>query len=65
MTEKEIRKIVRDEVEKIQNELAAEPASPWAQEFWDKATEKGLVDGSRPRSAVTRQEVATILLKHG
>lgn len=63
MTEKEIRKIVRDEVEKIQNELAAEPASPWAQEFWDRATALGVVDGSRPRSAVTRQEAATMLLK--
>ena len=63
MTEKEIRKIVRDEVEKIQNELAAEPASPWAEKFWNEAKEKGIVDGSRPRSAVTRQEAATMLLK--
>ena len=63
MTEKEIRRIVRDEVQKIQNELATEPASSWAQKFWEEATEKGIVDGSRPRSAVTRQEAATMLLK--
>ena len=63
MTEKEIRHIVREEVEKIQEELAAEPASPWAQAFWDKATVKGIVDGSRPRSALTRQEFATVLSK--
>ena len=63
MTEKEIRRIVRDEVEKMQDELAAEPASPWAEKFWDEAKEKGIVDGSRPRSAVTRQEAATMLLK--
>ena len=63
MTEKEIRRIVRDEVEKIQEELAAEPASPWAQEFWDRATSLGIVDGSRPRSALTRQEFATGLSK--
>lgn len=63
MTEQEIRRIVREEVEKMQEEQAAEPASPWAVPFWDEATEKGLVDGSRPRSSVTRQEVATMLLK--
>lgn len=63
MNEKEIRRIVRDEVEKMQDELAAEPASPWAEKFWDEATERGIVDGSRPRSAVTRQEAATMLLK--
>ena len=63
MTEKEIRRIVREELEKMQEELAAEPASPWAQAFWDKATEKGIVDGSRPRSALTRQEFATVLSK--
>ena len=63
MTEKEIRRIVREEMEKIQEELSAEPASSWAQEFWDKATEKGIVDGARPRSTVTRQEAAVMLLK--
>ena len=63
MTEKEIRRIVRDEAEKIQEELAAEPASSWAQEFWDRATSLGIVDGSRPRSALTRQEFATVLSK--
>lgn len=63
MTEKEIRRIVREEVEKMQDELAAEPASTWAKKSWDEATKKGIVDGSRPRSAVTRQEAATMLLK--
>ena len=63
MTEKEVRRIVREEVEKIQDELAAEPASPWAQKFWDEATQKGIVDGSRPRSTLTRQEFATVLSK--
>lgn len=63
VTEKEIRRIVREEMEKIQEELSAEPASSWAQEFWDKATEIGIVDGSRPRSTVTRQEAAIMMLK--
>ena len=63
MNEKEIRQIVRDEVQKIQNELAIETASSWAEPFWNEATEKGIVDGSRPRSTVTRQEAATMILK--
>lgn len=63
MTEKEIRSIVREEVEKLQNELAGEPASPWAEKFWNEASARGIVDGSRPRSPVTRQEAAAMILK--
>ena len=37
----------------------------WASEYWQKATEKGIVDGTRPRDPATREEVITILGRTG
>ena len=47
----------------MKDELATEPASPWAEKFWDEAKERGIVDGTRPQSAVTRQEAAIMVVK--
>ena len=63
MTEKEIRRIVREEMEKMQSELAEKPVSSWAEKFWNNAKALGIVDGSRPCSTVTRQEAVTMILK--
>ena len=32
----------------------------WAEEAWEKATEKGVMDGTRPTDPVTRQELAVV-----
>lgn len=61
MTEKEIRRIIRNELEKIEQEKAAEPANSWAKESVDKMKAAGIMDGTRPQSYVTRQEVAVML----
>lgn len=37
--------------------------SEWAKDAWDKAHELGLMDGTRPRDAVTREELATVLVR--
>lgn len=37
--------------------------SAWAAESWEKARELGLLDGTRPRDAVTREELATVLVR--
>lgn len=63
MSEKEIRRIVRDEMEKMQLEQAEKPVNSWAEKFWSEAKALGIVDGSRPCSTVTRQEAATMILK--
>ena len=63
MTEKEIREIVRSELEKISREQAAEPASSWAQPLIDEAAALGITDGSRPMSPCTRQEAIVLALK--
>lgn len=37
------------------------PASDWAAEAWRKASDKGVLDGTRPTDPVTRQELALVL----
>lgn len=43
----------------------ADPNAPdaWAKEAWDKAVAKGVLDGTRPRDAITRQELAMVLAR--
>ena len=45
--------------------VAVEAADDWAKEAWEKATAKGVLDGTRPRDAITRQELAVVLDKLG
>jgi len=33
----------------------------WASEAWQKAKDKGVLDGTRPRDNMTRQELAVVL----
>ncbi len=40
-------------------------AAEWAKEAWEKAKEAGVLDGSRPGEAVTRQELAVVLERLG
>lgn len=44
--------------------LPAVPA-PWAASAWEKAKTKGIMDGTRPRDPVTRQELAVVLERLG
>ena len=37
--------------------------SAWAADAWDKAHELGLMDGTRPHDAVTREELAAVLVR--
>lgn len=37
--------------------------SEWAKESWQKAKELKLIDGTRPKDTVTRQEVASIIVR--
>lgn len=63
MTEEQIRKIVRSEIEAIEAEKALKPVSAWAKDLVAEAKKKGLTDGSRPQSNATRQEVMVMLNK--
>lgn len=38
---------------------------PWAADSWQKAKDKGVLDGTRPRDGLTRQELAAVLDRVG
>lgn len=79
MTEKQVQEIIektvpgmiRDAVKATITGLniatAAEPEPDWSQKegHWQRATEAGIVDGTRPRSSMTRAEVVAVLGRLG
>lgn len=44
-------------------DFASKATSPWYTQHWARATELGLVDGTRPEDPITRAEVAVIVLR--
>jgi len=60
MTEKELKELVKAE---IKNELSGADTKPsdWAKEDWEKATEEGITDGTRPKGFVTREQAVTMI----
>ena len=66
LTEADVKKLARQEIETYFAELAKQPVSPWAQAAVESVLARGLMrgdaDGSfRPQSFITRQEVAAVL----
>lgn len=66
LTEAEVKKIARQEIEAYFAELAKKPVSNWAKDAVDFVKEEGLMNGDadgsfRPQSFITRQEVAAVL----
>lgn len=70
MTEEQVRKIAREEWNKIEAERAKEPPAAWATIYAAEAVRAGILSGvddgsggktiDRPGSAATRQEMATM-----
>lgn len=58
MTDKQVRKIIREEVLASKSKV-----SPWAKDYWEKAIELDLTDGSRPRGLATREEVIAMIIR--
>ena len=48
-------------MERYNRELSGRAVSGWAGESWEWAKEKGLLDGSAPRAALTREQAAMVL----
>ena len=53
-------KIPDEEAEDVDK---AEIPSAWAKESWEWAKENGLMDGTRPKDAVTREELAAVMMR--
>lgn len=56
---------VRKDVEDWSVKQMEENPSNWAKEAWKKAERKGVLDGTKPRDSLTRQELAVILDRVG
>lgn len=50
-------------VDKLSSMSNSDTKAPWYAESWAKATDLGLVDGTRPEENITRAEVAEIVLR--
>ena len=66
LTEAEVKKLARQEIEAYFAELAKKPVSSWAKDAVDFVTAECLMNGDadgsfRPQSFITRQEVAAVL----
>lgn len=69
MTKEEVRAMIQAEAKKITDkeltthfaELAQKPVHDWAQEAWDAAVAAGILDGTMPRSPLTREQYALTL----
>ena len=44
-------------------EQAAKTASGWAANTWDKLTDEGIFDGTKPQAPLTRQEAAAVICR--
>ena len=66
LTEADVRKLARQEIEAYFAELAKKPVSSWAKDAVNFVKKEGLMNGDadgsfRPQSFITRQEVAAVL----
>jgi N-acetylmuramoyl-L-alanine amidase CwlA len=61
MTKNDVLMVIQE-----QEDIKAEyPVSDWAKSAWEKAKEKGIMDGSRPKSNLTREQFAVVLERLG
>lgn len=56
-------KVYIKEMEEIKVMENTQQPSAWAKESWNKATELKLIDGTRPKDNITRQEVAAVAVR--
>ena len=61
MTKEEVIKIIQE----YEAEKAKKTVDSWAKVAWDKAKKKGTLDGTKPKSSVTREQLAAVLDRLG
>lgn len=54
------KQMIQKELAGGEKKMSNQPSS-WAKEAWEWAKKKGLLDGTRPKEAITREELAVIL----
>lgn len=61
MTQEQFDKMFRQAMDAYLREKGTLPVDGWAEDAWNKAVDKGLLDGTKPRLAVTREQLAVVL----
>ena len=61
MTKEDVIKIIKE----YEAEKAKKTVSGWAKSSWTKAKNKGVMDGTSPKSSVTREQISAILDRLG
>ena len=61
MTKEDVIKIIQE----YEAEKTKKTVDSWAKSAWEKAKKKGIMDGTKPKSAVTREQIAAILDRLG
>ena len=63
MTQDEFNKMFSVAMDKYISEKAKKDVDKWAKESWKVITDMKIMDGTRPLSDITRQEIAEIIKK--
>lgn len=65
LTEAQVRAVVREEIAAYQAEQEAKSPSAWASAAWERIKGAGVLDGTMPRSPLTREQYAVTLERLG
>ena len=65
MTEKEFYEMFAKAMKTYESERGKASASATHAQAWNKAKKKGILDGSRPKDPLTREQAATVLDRLG
>lgn len=65
MTKEELKAFVIETINELETEKAKESVGPWAADSFSKAKENGILDGTAPKSSLTREQAAAVLDRLG
>lgn len=65
MSKEQIKEIIKEYENEKKKETENKPASAWADSAFKSATNCGIMDGTNPQGAVTREMLATVLHRLG
>ena len=65
MTKEELKAFVIETIKEVETEKAKETVGTWAADSFSKAKENGILDGTAPKSSLTREQAASFLDRLG
>lgn len=65
MTKAELKEFIIETLNEIETAKAKEPVGDWAADSFSKAKEKGILDGTAPKSPLTREQAAAVIDRLG